>query len=730
MAITNPTGGTLVQNDPAAIADVTGKISAVKSQLADVQNQATALKTNNLTDTGQLLQDESGNYVPVTLSNINKINAIPGLQSEFNKLSLKGLTSNESGTYFANGTLVPAGDTGGTTGTSGNTGTIPPPNTYTDYEGNTVTIPSDSNIPAGITLTPNGKGGYTGSDGNNYAAPTGDFSYESKQIQDKNDQIKSTTDALMADAIDSIKASYASLIEKQKQINSSQEAGTQNALLMGGVTGQGSNAQYASFTSDKTLNAQISADQSLIGDLEAKETAAINAANSADYSKAGSVQALQASIDDIKDIRKQKMDAAAKLQDLINTANTKKSDELLQSKKDNAVADLYSQGITDPAEILKQITAQGLDITSKEVADTINNIAISNGFASSVKLKDAMNDFNVLKNIPGGLPTDVLALPADQQLGAYLQTVGYGSATLSPEDKQLKQLDIQAKQLAIQKAQKDLNDASSATAEMTITGLRPSSEEGNIVDAATGLTPNAIFQAAASYALTGKVPSLGLGTKAQVINQRTAIYNTAGAMLANAGVDMPTAQAEYKANQAALNKILPFYNLTTAFENTAIDNLDLALSQSDQVSRTGSKLVNRYTQWIQGNLTPAAGLTKFETYIYTAAREYAKVTSGAAMSASGLTDSASKATEHLLSAATSPEAFKAAVDAMKQDMNNVTTNYEDQISSISQVVSNIMGIGSGGGSNIGGSDVSGFLNSAIPGEATTTYSPNVWSNAQ
>jgi hypothetical protein len=81
-------------------------------------------------------------------------------------------------------------------------------------------------------------------------------------------------------------------------------------------------------------------------------------------------------------------------------------------------------------------------------------------------------------------------------------------------------------------------------------------------------------------------------------------------------------------------------------------------------------------------LSPAEGLTKFETYVYTAAREYAKVTSGGAASAQGLTDAAAREAEKLLNTAQSPRAFAAAVQAMRDDMANVQKNYQAQVANM------------------------------------------------
>jgi hypothetical protein len=147
-------------------------------------------------------------------------------------------------------------------------------------------------------------------------------------------------------------------------------------------------------------------------------------------------------------------------------------------------------------------------------------------------------------------------------------------------------------------------------------------------DAPMDLSPAAIDIAARRYLQDGTLPTGSLGGKASAnlkarVMNRAAEIDPAANIAANKGTNT--------ANQASLVQLTKTANATEAFAKTATDNLDLALAQSGQVARTGSKLANRYLQWVQGELTPAEGLTQFETYIYTAAREYAKVTSGGAM---------------------------------------------------------------------------------------------------
>lgn len=224
-----------------------------------------------------------------------------------------------------------------------------------------------------------------------------------------------------------------------------------------------------------------------------------------------------------------------------------------------------------------------------------------------------------------------------------------------------------------------------------ISAERPDPVAGNIVDPKIGLTPNAIYQNGIRWALTGQLPALGLSGQGQVVVARMAIQNKGAAIASAVGTDVGTLQAEYKANSAALSKIVPYYQMTEAFAETARKNLALAAGQSARVARTGSPIVNRYVQWATGHtLTGNPELSRFETYIYTASREYAKVTSGAAMSAQGLSDSATRQAQELINAAQTPEAFQATIEAMNQDMANVESSYMERIKAVSGVVGSFL----------------------------------------
>lgn len=160
--------------------------------------------------------------------------------------------------------------------------------------------------------------------------------------------------------------------------------------------------------------------------------------------------------------------------------------------------------------------------------------------------------------------------------------------------------------------------------------------------------------------------------------------------------DIAAAKEEFKGFSAANTKLLASSAFIKAYTATATDNLNLAVSLSSQVPRTGAKLVNKMGEWLAGNFTPSGNLAQFETAIYTAAREYAKVTSGGAQSASGLTDSATQEAEKLINAAQSPDTFKQVVQTMQADMANVNNELAKQTSSFPSEIKALFGIAGGG----------------------------------
>jgi len=251
------------------------------------------------------------------------------------------------------------------------------------------------------------------------------------------------------------------------------------------------------------------------------------------------------------------------------------------------------------------------------------------------------------------------------------------------------------KQALAEKAQSDANDIARSVAGVDgqaddVMTAPPDPKTANVINPRTGRTPAAIWQDSLTYALQNKLPALGLSSKGIGANAKAAIQNTAGAIAQAAGVDLPTVQQEFKNNQSVLNNLMPKYMMLASSADTANLNLQKALDQSPNVPRTGSPLVNRYEQYLLGHqLTGDPALTKLETYIYAAAREYAKVTGGSYMSAAELSNAGAKKAEELLNAAQTPDQFKSAAAAMQDDMVNVGTPLGDALKKINEASPNV-----------------------------------------
>ena len=174
---------------------------------------------------------------------------------------------------------------------------------------------------------------------------------------------------------------------------------------------------------------------------------------------------------------------------------------------------------------------------------------------------------------------------------------------------------------------------------------------------------------------------------------RSAIGNKAAAIMQAYNIsplDIAAAKIDYKALSGAQVKLTAQSAFINVFANTAKDNLKLVLEQSDNVPRGGAKFTNKYQLWAQGEFTPAGPLATLETYIYTASREYAKVTSGGAMSAQALTESAQKEASKLMNSSQSPEALKSTVNAMIKDMDNVQKEMNKGVSQLPDSIQNIV----------------------------------------
>ena len=298
------------------------------------------------TSAGVISQDRRGLPVSTTtISNQNKISQVPQIINTTNKYADTGITTDENGVAkYANGTMVPDAQAQASPKVD-----LSKDVSQGGYYGDVYYAPG-ANIP-------------TGKDGK--AVKLRETSVSDDKIMSNIDRLQSQSDKITASVIDSIKSNYAALKQQQEIANQQQQAGNQTALLMGGVTGQGSSSQYAPISSQNIMAATINYGISKISALASAEASAVVEAQQAGLNN--NFRLMDEKNKQIERIRDEKVQATIKLNESIQKQSEKMAEESMQMTKDTAVADLVSQGITDPAVILNQLKSMGLTISAKEI---------------------------------------------------------------------------------------------------------------------------------------------------------------------------------------------------------------------------------------------------------------------------------------------------------------------------------------------------------------------------
>lgn len=225
-------------------------------------------------------------------------------------------------------------------------------------------------------------------------------------LYDQFTSLKSQMDATGAQNIQNVKDTYQSLIDQQTRANAGQEASVNALLLRGGSEKTASSAGI--------YNAQVSYGLQQISDLNAKENAAVIAAQQA--SENNDYQLLDKQLSIAQQARTEKQAAASKLNDTLLAARQKQQDQMDQQNKDSAIQSVLSSGVTDPGEILKQLKDAGnTTISADDISKTLANLNPDQKEIHQMMLAAAQN----------GAPQSVLsAIGSSKNLGDAISATG------------------------------------------------------------------------------------------------------------------------------------------------------------------------------------------------------------------------------------------------------------------------------------------------------------------
>ncbi|MEK7068349.1 MAG: hypothetical protein AAB964_00885, partial [Patescibacteria group bacterium] len=211
----------------------------------------------------------------------------------------------------------------------------------------------NSMVPAPEGATYNEKTGFYEYAGKSYGVS--DF-YDSddedyKAIQSLLEPLKASLDRSTLGQVGAIEQQYDMLRSEQREINKRAEQARSRSLLLGG------SSRYAPLASASTMQAQMNFGLRQIQKIDAQENMAIAQARAAQ--EEGNFKLLDKALGMAESARKEKQSAAAEMMKQIQEANEKLAERRGLIERDESVADLMAQGITNPAEIIKHKKANG-----------------------------------------------------------------------------------------------------------------------------------------------------------------------------------------------------------------------------------------------------------------------------------------------------------------------------------------------------------------------------------
>lgn len=154
---------------------------------------------------------------------------------------------------------------------------------------------------------------------------------------------------------------------------------------------------------------------------------------------------------------------------------------------------------------------------------------------------------------------------------------------------------------------------------------RPSGPGANTVEPKIGRTPNGLYQDAITYIQTGQYPPSGRGNDPAARALRTAVDSKVGAIAADAGVDVPTLRAQYKANAASLSKTQQFADAAQSFMSTADKNMGLLEKALEKAPDLGAPFLNRPWREFQSQVLGNTDQKAFQVYLTSVRNEYGKL---------------------------------------------------------------------------------------------------------
>lgn len=206
------------------------------------------------------------------------------------------------------------------------------------------------------------------------------------------------------------------------------------------------------------------------------------------------------------------------------------------------------------------------------------------------------------------------------------------------------------------------------------------------VSSAGGITQAAIDQAALQYAMTGKMPSIGLGSTGMAAQKKNAIMNRAAELGNNTNI--AGNEAQLKSLTGTLGQQTDYLNTTQRAYNTAQDNLKVItqLVSDNGLNQSDVPIINQIQNAVKSNLTDPGTVAAFQSGLAGLRSEYSQVLAKGGVRSVETDNAAAK----LIPDNLSPTQLQQVTTQLGQEGGNAIKEAQDQVSAVNDQINGIL----------------------------------------
>ena len=198
------------------------------------------------------------------------------------------------------------------------------------------------------------------------------------------------------------------------------------------------------------------------------------------------------------------------------------------------------------------------------------------------------------------------------------------------------------------------------------------------------MTQAAIDQNALQYALTGKMPSLGLSGTGTAAQARRAVLNRAAEINTNGNLAANKAQLTSLSDN--LTTQTQYFNTIQRSVNTVDSNLQLLQNAANSVNDSSSPLINQWTNNVKSGILGSGALASYKAAIQTVRSEYSNILARGGT----VTDTVRGEAATLIPDNISKDQLNQVLATLKSEGQNVLSGAQQQVQSVQGQINGII----------------------------------------